>query len=91
MIKCFNRKFSKINLILNKKFDFRKEDISHSSILEGKTLIEENIFYSEEISSVTEDKLKISDQNQQEKNLVDIKPKRKAFKDLKNFQERLKV
>ena len=91
MIIRFNRKFSKINIILNKQFDFRIEDISHSSILEEKTLIEENTLDTEEISSVTENKSKISDQNQEKENSVDIKPKRKALKDLKNFQERLKV
>ena len=91
MIIRFNRKFSKIYIILNKQFDFRKEDISHSSILEEKTLIEENTLDTEEISSVTEDKSKISDQNKEKENSVDIKPKRKALKDLKNFQERLKV
>ena len=91
MIKRFNRKFSKINLILNKKFDFRKEDISHSSILEEKTLIEENILHSQEISSDIEEESKISDQNKEKENSVDIKPKRKALKDLKNFKERLKV
>ena len=88
MIIRFNRKFSKINIILNKQFDFRIEDISHSSILEGKTLIEENILYSEEISSFIEEKSKISDKNQEKENSVNIKPERK---DLKNFQERLKV
>ena len=53
--------------------------------------MEENTLNSEEISSVTEDKSKISDQNQEKENSVDIKPKRKALKDLKNFKERLKV
>ena len=88
MIIRFNRKFSKINIILNKQFDFRIEDISHSSILEEKTLIEENTLDSEEISSVIEEKSKISDKNQEKENSVNIKPERK---DLKNFQERLKV
>ena len=54
-------------------------------------MIEKNILHSEEISGVTEEESKISDQNQEKENSVDMKPKRKALKDLKNFQERLKV
>ena len=89
--KTFYTKISKINLILNKKFDFREDEISHPSILEEKPLIEKNALNSEEISNETEDKSEISEQNQDKENSVDIKPNRKALKDLKNFKERLKV